>query len=300
MADRNKKSFKEMLEGEDVPIETNPNPAYSDEQIEEMRARGAAIDPAYAKTREARLRGSGGMETSIEDPFARRGSRTGAMSEGVGHVASLGGNVAFEDETRAEGATHGVDTSVDMGSSGDEIAPTSRYTGISMGGFDAEAPGLRESPFTRIREGGDQARKVRAMTGMLLLREAGRCDSPGCQLLRATGLQLTGQTQRGAGSGIESQLPAVPSVAEQKKFYPENPVTGKQDRKNVQTFTEVSPANPKSPEWVALTGEAKGAPSSSLFFPEDALAHHHPDEGAHLAYVQQRIAGLLSGQGDYN
>lgn len=299
MVDRNKKTFKEMLEGEDVPIETNPDAWGTPEQIEGMRQMGASIDPAYAKTREARLKGSGG-ETSIEDPFTRRGSRTGALSEGVGHVAALAGDVGFEHETRAEGATHGVDTNVDMGSSGDEIAPTARYTGIGMGGFDAEAPGLRESPFTRIREGGDQARKVRAMAGLLLLREVGRCDSPGCQLGRAVGLQLTGQTQRGAGSGIESQLPAVPAVHETKREYPINPVTGKQDRKNPTEVIVSRPADPKSPEWLALTGEAKGAPSSSLFFPEDALEHYHPDEGAHLAYMQQRIAGLLGGMGEYN
>lgn len=286
MVDRNKKTFKEMLEGEDVPIETNPDAWGTPEQIEEMRQMGASIDPAYAKTREARLKGSGG-ETSIEDPFTRRGSRTGALSEGVGHVAALAGDVGFEHETRAEGATHGVDTNVDMGSSGDEIAPTARYTGIGMGGFEAEAPGLRESPFTRIREGGDQARKVRAMTGMLLLREAGRCDSLGCQLLRATGLQLTGQTQRGAGSGIESQTPAVPSI----------PQTGKVSASSL--FPHVKPADTKSAAWQAAQNDLS-KDDVNLFYPEDALAHNHPDEGAHLAYVKQRIAGLLHGQGEYD
>lgn len=287
-------------EPDEIELEQAEDPYYTPERTEQMRERyGSIVDPNYGALRRARAGGGApqivgaGREMDITSPEFVPSSSTDS-SAFLDFVEKPEELLITGEQASGEGAP-----STSYGESESYERPRPAIRGTGMGDLGIEGPGLRESPFTRIQQGSDRNRAVRAMAGTLMLKEAGRCDAPGCQLLRATGLALTGQTQRGAGSGIASNLPPIPSVATTKRFYPTDPVTGKQDRKNAQEVTEVSPANPKDPEWLSLTNEAKTASGSTLFFPEDALAHHHEDEGAHLAYVQQRISGLLRGSGDY-
>lgn len=107
----------------------------------------------------------------------------------------------------------------------------------------------------------------------LLLRKAGRCTHESCAADRARGMELA----RSAGFQVPNSLPApIPSIAVEKKYYPEDPRTGKQDRKNVQTYKELRPADPKHPEWLSAKAEMDKH-SGGLYLPEDLLAHHHDD-----------------------
>lgn len=107
----------------------------------------------------------------------------------------------------------------------------------------------------------------------LLLRKAGRCDHPSCVADRERGIELA----RAAGIQVpNSTLPPIPSIAKIKQYYPENPVTGKQDRRNPKTFKELRPADKNNPEWIAAKDELNKS-ESNLYFPEDLLAHHHDD-----------------------
>lgn len=105
-----------------------------------------------------------------------------------------------------------------------------------------------------------------------LLRTAGRCDHPRCNAIREQGLHL----MKAAGTHISmDQLPApIPSVASYKKTY--SMKDGKQDRKNVEVVQTLRPKDPKHPEWVQATTEAKGG--FNIFDPSDLLEHHHGPE----------------------
>ena len=201
-------------------------------------------------------------------------ARTGEVSASEGAA-----DVAWSDDTSGRGR---------------------RFPAAGMGGFMEAGPGVSESPFTRIKESGDVGRKQLTGAGLLMLREAGRCNSPGCQLLRATGMQLTGQNKRAAGAGIESEMAPIPAVYEEAPYYPTNPATGKEDRKNKQTWLKASPADPNNAEYKAIQDFTGGKTGSALFTAEDMLEHNHDDEMAHLAYVQGRIKGLQSHLGEYN
>jgi hypothetical protein len=105
----------------------------------------------------------------------------------------------------------------------------------------------------------------------LLLRQAGRCTHESCSATRSRGMEMA----RAAGFQVPNSLPApIPSISVDRKYYSEDPVTGKQDRKNVRTYKELKPADPKHPEWVAANANLD-ANKSNLYFPEDLLAHHH-------------------------
>lgn len=107
----------------------------------------------------------------------------------------------------------------------------------------------------------------------LLLRKAGRCTHPSCSADRDRGMELA----RAAGFQVPNSTSApIPSVAVERKYYPENPKTGKQDRKNPQTYKVLRPADPKHPEWLAAKASLDTT-VNNLYFPEDLLAHHHDD-----------------------
>lgn len=107
----------------------------------------------------------------------------------------------------------------------------------------------------------------------LLLRKAGRCTHPSCAADRARGIELA----RAAGIHVPNSLPApIPSIAIERRYYPEDPKTGKQNRKNPQTYKELRPADPNDPEWKAAKDELDTG-KNNLYFPDDLLAHHHDD-----------------------
>lgn len=259
---------------------------YTPERLEEFRQMGESIDPNYSKIRRARKSGFGESPTT----GALTTDITGMLGRSAEETSVAGSSAAQRDmaENLLDLYKSGETTSTEGAPSqafDDDSAPSrSRAFPASQVGA-GEDMRIRESSFTRARQSPDVARRQRANVGALLLREAGRCDSKGCQLLRATGLALAGQTNLKAGSGIESQAPAIPS----------RPATAAERK----TGGDVKPLDPNHPEYVALKKESQGM-GNTLFFPEDALAHNHADEGAHLAYVQQRISGLLKGQGEYN
>jgi hypothetical protein len=268
---------------------------FSDADIAAYRSDERRMNPQAAAIHNARTIGHGldthipiseGLDTSIDAPTRNFGD--------VEAQGDLMGNIAEASKTGEVAAGEGA---ADFAYDEESTGRGRRFGAVGLGAVE-EAPGPRVSPFTKIAESGDEGRRSLTGAGLLMMREAGRCDSPGCQLLRATGMTLTGQTRQ-AKSGISSNLSAIPSVSTAKSEYPIDPKTGKQDRKNPRTVLEFKPEDPNNPEYRALTDEVKGN-SRALFFPEDALAHQHDDEEAHLAYVQERIRGLTGHLGDYS
>ena len=268
-------------------------------EIAKYRASERSMNPQAAAVHNARTTGfgstskipvsDGGLDTSIDAPtpmFSDAKAQADSMND-VAEIARTG------EISASEGAA-------DIAWSDDTSGRGRRFPAAGMGGFMEESPGVSESPFTRIKESGDVGRKQLTGAGLLMLREAGRCNSPGCQLLRATGMQLTGQTKRAAGAGIESEMAPIPAVHTRKSFYPTDPTTGKQDRKNPQTVVESKPADPNNAEYKAIQDFTGGKSGPALFTAEDMLEHDHDDEMAHLAYVQGRIKGLQSHLGEYN
>jgi hypothetical protein len=271
---------------------------FTPSEIAKYRQADAMMNPQAAAVQRARTTGFGstskipvseGLDTSIDAPtpmFSDAKAQADSMND-VAEIARTG------EVSASEGAA-------DVAWSDDTSGRGRRFPAAGMGGFMEAGPGLRESPFTAIKESGDTARKQLANWGKMLLREGGRCKSPGCQLLTATGMQLTGQTKRAAGSGINASLEPIPAVYENAPYYPTNPVTGKEDRKNAKTWLKASPADPNHPEYKALKDATGGKTGNPLFFPEDMLEHNHEDEAAHLAYVQGRLKGILGHLGEYN
>lgn len=247
------------IEGETSPSATAAGAFYTPEEIARTRKSAAQYTPKTG------MRGYSAMAGDVND------------------ISSLTTPKEYDPDTSK--APTRSDSPVPIFSTEEGEIGRSReisYGGASIGSL-AEEPGLRESPFTRIKEGSDVARKQLMGAGLLMLREAGRCDSPGCQMLRSTGMKLTGQTQRmAAGKPSVSNEPAIPAVHTMKN----NVVVSK-------------PADPANPEFKAIQKELQGS-SGAIFTPEDALEHNHEDEAAHLAYVQKRIAGFTKHVGEYN
>jgi hypothetical protein len=271
---------------------------FSPSEIAKYRKADAMMNPQAAAVQRARTTGFGstskipvseGLDTSIDAPTPMF-SDAKAQADNMNDVADI---ARTGEISASEGAA-------DVAWSDESTGRGRRFPAAGMGGFMEESPGLRESPFTAIKQSGDTARKQLMGAGLLMLREGGRCKSPGCQLLTATGMQLTGQTQRAATSGINASSEPIPAVHEVKSFYPEDPVTGKQDRKNPGKIVVSKPADPNHPEYKALKDATGGGAGNPLFFPEDMLEHNHEDEAAHLAYVQERIKGLIGHLGEYN
>ena len=268
---------------------------FSDADIAAYRSDERRMNPQAQAIHNARTFGHGldthipiseGLDTSIDAPTRNFGD--------VEAQGDLMGNIAEASKTGEVAAGEGA---ADFAYDDESTGRGRRFGAVGLGAIE-EAPGPRTSPFTRIKESGDVGRISTMGAGLLMMREAGRCDSPGCQLLRATGMTLTGQSRQAKG-GVASNAPAIPSVATAKSEYPIDPKTGKQDRKNPRTVLDVKPADPNNPEFKALQKEGQGS-SDSLFFAEDALAHHHADEDAHLSYVEERIKGLTGHLGQYN
>jgi hypothetical protein len=170
----------------------------------------------------------------------------------------------------------------------DSILPyknTSQTSGIVASGIgmiqgrDAEVSDTKDAVNSRIAanrsiegsSGNVEPNRSFPLHAALLLRQAGRCTHESCSATRNRGLEMA----RAAGFQVPNSMPApIPSVAVERKYYPEDPVTGKQDRKNVQTYKELKPADPKHPEWVAANAGLT-TQESNLYLPEDLLAHHH-------------------------
>ena len=293
--------FARLAEAEDIgptdaelqAIESGSESAgvFTPEEVNKYRIADAAINPQAAMVQRARKLGQGEVPEQRSTSFepVMNAERTGSGMSDIQAQADLMGDVADVQQTEEIASGEGSAAS----SYNDEDSGRGRrFPVMSMGGFE-EAPGKAGSPMSSIYDKGESARIGRLNTGLLMLREAGRCDAPGCQLLRAAGMQLTGQTQRAAGSGIASQQPAIPAVHKESSYYPENPATGKQDRRNPKTIIESKPADPNHPEWKALTAETKVSTAGNIkFFPEDMLEHNHGDEMEHLEYVQQRLGGM--------
>jgi len=153
-------------------------------------------------------------------------------------------------------------------------------SGIGMvQGRDAEATESKDAINSRIAanrsiegsSGNVEPSRSFPMHAALLLRQAGRCTHESCSATRNRGIEMA----RAAGFQVPNSLPApIPSVAIERRYYPEDPKTGKQDRKNAQTYKELKPADPKHPEWVAAVA-GTDTNASNLYLPEDLLAHHH-------------------------
>jgi hypothetical protein len=271
---------------------------FTPSEIAKYRQADAMMNPQAAAVQRARTTGFGstskipvseGLDTSIDAPtpmFSDAKAQADSMND-VAEIARTG------EVSASEGAA-------DVAWSEESTGRGRRFPAAGMGGFMEESPGLRESPFTAIKQSGDVARKQLMGAGLLMLREAGRCNAPGCKLLRATGMQLTGQTQRAATSGIESKDAPIPAVYEDAPYYPTHPVTGKEDRKNKKTWLKASPADPNNPEYKAIQDATGGKAGPALFTAEDMLEHNHDDEMEHLTYVQGRIKGLQGHLGEYN
>lgn len=92
--------------------------------------------------------------------------------------------------------------------------------------------------------------------GKMYVEAAGRCNHMRCQLLREKGLSLMG-VQNFQGVGTEATLPEIPSVPVDSKYYGTDPVTGKENRKDVRTSRTYKVADITHPEWVARGGNAR-------------------------------------------
>lgn len=172
-------------------------------------------------------------------------------------------------------------------SNSDSISPYKNASGIVASNIgmgqerDTEASETKNAVNSRIAanrsiegsSGNVEPSRNLPMHAALLLRKAGRCTHESCSADRQRGMDLA----RAAGFQVPNSTPApIPSVAVERRYYPEDPKTGKQDRKNAQTYKELKPADPKHPEWLAAVASIDSS-ASNLYFPEDLLAHHHDD-----------------------
>lgn len=283
---------------EEVHPLTGESFSFSPEEIEKYRAAERLMNPQAAAIYSARTKGFGagseikvsdGLDTSIDAPIPSFGD-----AKAQADAANTSRDIAESGEISAgEG-------SASTAFSDEESGRGRRFPGAGAALFADESPGFRESPMSRIKESGDLARIQHLAAGKLLLREAGRCNAPSCQLARAVGIQLTGQTKRAFGAGVKSPIPAIPATYTLAKEYQKDPVTGKDMRKVPPTIIPVGkPADPKSPEWLAVKNDLDTS-ESNIFYPEDMLEHNHYDEAQDLAVMQERVKGLLAHLGEYN
>lgn len=253
---------------------------FTAEQVEGLRRMNEKIDPAYARQR-ATKRG----EMSSMKKSGMHGRSIGAGEEL--NIAALSDNLGATDQTRAEGAQYGIETSVDMGSSGDDPAASRpSVKGVGVGDVSSGSGYYGKHKGTPAYD-----------MGLSLLETAGRCNHPRCQMIRAKGMEMIGADKRyqlGGGQFWESTQAPIPSVASYEKVYPRVDVTsdnpnGREDRKNPRIEQVLRPKDPNHPEWKALINEsrrnAKLESEGKLkgqhsFLPSSFLEHHHGPEDA--------------------
>jgi hypothetical protein len=277
---------------------------YTPERIDAMRDEYAKLDPNYAAVRNARQgrRGTGG-----EIPTSSAIGRGGLGNENM-NFSALSDSSSAMDQTRSEGAQHGVDTSVDMGSSGDAAGARYAISGSGMGGWDADVS-KRASSFDRVAPRSKEETQAKQQ-GLFFLQVAGpTCNHPVCQSYRARGTEMLGrflgtdrrldEKQYGTAQNPEQ---AIPSVRTDKKvatyvLRPESADvpsgqrkgsfgTGKTDdfgdfqpdKKNpvITPVTQVMDSN--HPQYKSLMAQYRtlaGAGERPLFHPDDYLEHHH-------------------------
>lgn len=235
----------------DIESEDVGTGAFTSEQIEGLRRMNEKIDPAYARQRNK-------AGTKFSDNAARNAAAGGAKRATASDALT---NIESAEGVRGVG---GMVSSKEVVSSDFDPADYRR----SMSGV-----GLTNAPSHFAGTRGTQAHAE----GVFLLRTAGRCNHPRCQMIRAKGMELMGADSRlqlGGKHYWEASEPEIPSIATEKTYYPI--AGGKEDRKNKKTYTELSPADPKHPEWLNLQAQAKSG--HSIFDPSDLLAHHHGPE----------------------
>lgn len=260
-ADQKRKAAEHLAGVEnpmDAPGASSEKWDFSPEDIEKFRAEEAERNPQYAALRNARMgkRGGGTIEGGAFDTGEGRGGL---------NIAALSDASSAKDQTRSEGAAHGVDISVDMGFSSDD--PYARSRPAVSGSNLAHVTGSSFDARRASRGAGYEA-------GAMLVKTAGRCNHPRCQLIREKGLEMMGVMDKFQGIGIESQKTPIPSIPVDKPYYGTDPSTGKQNRKEVHIERQYKPADPSHPEWVAMRRGGTGA-GDELFDPSDLLEHHH-------------------------
>jgi hypothetical protein len=276
---------------------------YTPERIDAMRDDYAKIDPAYGAVRNSRQ----GKRQGGVIPVASSIGRTGLGSEEM-RISSKSNNSSAIDQTRTEGIEFGVDTSVDMGNSGDAAGANYAISGTGMGGWDSDTR-KRASSFDRIAPRSREESQAKEQ-GMFYLRLAGpTCNHPICSSYRARGTEMVERflgTDRALSKedyGVaQNPEQAIPSVRTDKKIAPmvlrpesaDVPPgkrkgsfgTGKTDdfgdfrpdKKNqvMTPVTEVMDA--KHPRYKSLMAQYRtlaGAGERPLFHPDDYLEHHH-------------------------
>ena len=298
--------FGDITGPSDAELSSIETGGYSDADVEALRDMYAATDPNYAAVRRARKTGSGG---TLSDMTGHRNTGTGG--EGL-NFAGLSDTSSAVDQTRTESAVHGVDASVDMGSSGD--APGARYSvsGSGMSGWDVDA-GKRASSFdVNTPRSSDEARA--RSQGIMFLQVAGpTCNHPVCQSYRAKGMELLGRaigSSRAIGENTHEahpERPPFPSVRKDTAVPPmrlrpeskgKEKLVGSYGTGGRQDFGDFEPdyKNPvmtpkytlvhtNDPEYKQMmleytAGVRRG--NAPIFHPDDYMEHHH-ESGEELA-----------------
>lgn len=289
---------------DDIELEQAEDPYFTPERTEEFRkAYGAIVDPNYGAVQNNRFLArnrSGEAFTELG-----RGQRT-FENENM-NLASLSDSMDAMSQTRSEGAQMGVDTSVDMGSSGD--APGSSYAlrGTGMAGWDVEA-GPRASRFDVFLPR-TSMESVERQLGLMYLRMAGpTCNHPRCRAIRAHGVEMLGRAMgdralmggEGKELATEEPIPSVRKDVPMPSFSVKPEAVGKEhlvgsygtgestdtgdfviDYKDTSQVAKHEPADKNNPRWKKLTKEwndlsRKGKTEfMPTFHPEDYLEHHH-------------------------
>lgn len=252
-----------------MDIEAEPaSKDYSDASIEAHREAYAKIDPGYARVRESRKRGSGNVGPSGADLTARPSAADIVSDESIAGMG--GGN--FPQAGKA------------VSSDFDPADIHRSMRGVGLGSIGSDEGGVSASPFEKFAPRSSDEATARNQ-GQFLLKLAGRCNHPRCASMRAKGLELIGKPAEGRsfGKGVEATEPAIPSTYEDKTYYPEDPVTGKQNRKNAQTVRTYSVA-PEGKAMHASLSNALGQSGAHIIHADDFLEHHHdPEEMIYLA-----------------
>jgi len=250
--------------GEEIP-ETEPY--YNDERTEATRAANAHIDPNYTAVRRARGQdkvSSGAPRSStFEDISERLGSAETAARSNASDVSAqmdlaenLSDIVKSGEVSAGEGsAAHSFGEGESYEGRHAGFAGTTGFAHTGRGSFDDRRNSLPDYEL-----------------GVRLMRTAGRCNHPRCQLIREKGMELTGVSGRFAGVGIESNQPEIPSIPVDKKYYGKNPLTGKDNRSDIRIERSYKPADKNHPEWASMQ---QGGVGESFYDPSDLLQHHH-------------------------
>jgi hypothetical protein len=209
----------------DIESGSEDTGVFTAEQVEGLRKMNERVDPAYARQRSARRGSTNSTQMRTDASTSLERSRDIARS-----------------------ADPGIQTAevLEMGSSGDDPASSRpRMTASGMGDIGGAPSGY----FGKHKD------TANYQTGVMLLRTAGRCNHPRCQMIRAKGMEMTGADRRYQTGGAfwESDKEEIPSRINSKGL--------------------LSPVDDKHPEWLAATKSAKGG--RDLYDPSDLLAHHH-------------------------